>query len=154
MTEIAFYHLENWPLERALPMLLEKTLEKGKRALVLAGSEARVEALNATLWTYDQDAWLPHGSAADGEAKDQPVWLAVAPDGADAENPNRAEYLFLTDGATSGRLADFERCFELFDGRDEAAVAAARGRWKEYKAAGHALTYWRQTDAGGWQKQD
>jgi len=149
MTQIAFYHLESWPLEQALPKLLEKTLEAGKRALVLAGSAERVEALNNLLWTYHQDAWLPHGSAADGEPAEQPVWLAVADD-----NANRADYLFLTDGAASARVADFERCFELFDGCDEAALAAARDRWKQYQAAGHALTYWRQTDAGGWKKQE
>ncbi len=155
MTNIAFYHLENWPLEQALPKLLEKTLEAGKRALVLAGSEERVEALNNLLWTYHQDAWLPHGSAADGDAEEQPVWLAVADDNAGADgNPNGAHFLFLTDGATSARVAEFERCFELFDGRDETALAAARQRWKDYAAAGHALTYWRQTDAGGWTKQD
>ncbi len=154
MTEIAFYHLESSPLERVLPKLLERTLEAGKRALVLAGSEARVESLNGLLWTYHQDAWLPHGSAADGDAAEQPVWLAAA-DAADAAgNPNGAQFLFLTDGATSDRVADFERCFELFDGRDAAAIEAARGRWKAYQAAGHALTYWRQNDSGGWQKQD
>jgi len=77
------------------------------------------------------------------------VWLAVADD-----NANRADYLFLTDGAASARVGEFERCFELFDGRDEAALAAARDRWKQYQTAGHALTYWRQTDAGGWKKQE
>lgn len=154
MTEIAFYHLETSPLEQALPKLLEKTLASGKRALVLAGSEARVEALNNLLWTYHQDAWLPHGSAADGEPDEQPVWLAVADDAAADGNPNGAQFLFLTDGATSARIADFERCFELFDGRDPAALQAARDRWKQYQAAGHALTYWRQTDAGGWKKQE
>ena len=154
MTQIAFYHLEAWPLEQALPKLLEKTLALGKRALVLAGSRERVEALNGLLWTYHQDAWLPHGSAADGDAEEQPVWLAVADDSPDGDNPNRAEYLFLTDGAISARVADFERCFELFDGRDPAALQAARDRWKDYATAGHELTYWRQTDAGGWKKQE
>lgn len=155
MTEISFYHLESSPLERVLPSLLEKTLDAGKRALVLAGSEARIEALNGLLWTYHQDAWLPHGSSADGSAEDQPVWLATADDDANAGgNPNGAQFLFLTDGATSDRIGDFERCFELFDGRDEAALQAARERWQAYKDAGHVLTYWRQTDAGGWQKQD
>ena len=62
MTDIAFYHLQGSPLESALPKLLKKTLEAGKRAVVMAGSEARVEALNGVLWTYDQDSWLPHGS--------------------------------------------------------------------------------------------
>ncbi len=149
MTEIAFYHLEKLPLERVLPTLLEKTLATGKRALVMAGSDERVEALANLLWTYEQGAWLPHGSEKDGNPEDQPVWLAAADD-----NPNGAEFLFLTDGAATEKVGDFERCFELFDGRDETAVAAARSRWKAYADAGHDLTYWRQTAAGGWEKKE
>ena len=148
MTEIAFYHLDKWPLERALPKLLEKTLEAGKRALVLAGSEERVEALADLLWTYAQGAWLPHGTARDGAPEDQPVWLATSDD-----NANGAQFLFLTDGAASDLVAEFERCFELFDGKDPNTVEAARGRWKAYGDGSHDLTYWRQTEDGGWEKK-
>ncbi len=149
MTDIAFYHLLKWPLERALPKLLEKTIEAGKRATVMAGSEERVEALNALLWTHDRDSWLPHGSARDGNAEDQPVWLTTIDEAA-----NGATFLFLTDGAVSARVAEFERCFELFDGNDPAALEAARGRWTAYKKAGHILTYWQQTECGGWEKKE
>lgn len=149
MTEIAFYHLEKLPLERILPKLLEKTLAAGKRALVLTGSEDRAEALAGHLWTYEEGSWLPHGTARDGSPEDQPVWLAKAD-----ENPNGAQFLFLTDGATSDRVAGFERCFELFDGADPEAVEAARGRWKAYAEAGHDLTYWRQAGNGRWRKED
>jgi len=148
LTDISFYHLEKLPLEQVLPKLLEKTLEGGKRALVLAGSNERVEALTGILWTYEQGAWLPHGAAPDDNPEEQPVWLATEDD-----NPNGAEFLFLTDGASSARVSKFERCFELFDGRDADAVAAARVRWKEYTAAGHDLTYWRQTENGRWEKK-
>ena len=148
MTDIAFYHLQKWPLERALPRLLEKTVGLGKRAAVMAGSEERVEALTALLWTYDHESWLPHGSARDGDGAEQPVWLTI-----EDENPNGATFLFLTDGAVSERVADYERCFELFDGNDPQAVEAARGRWRAYKDAGHALTYWQQTERGGWEKK-
>ncbi len=149
MTEIAFYHLQTASLERALPMLLEKTLAAGKRALVLAGSDERIETLNGQLWIYEQGSWLPHGSTRDGDAENQPVWLSSD----DGDNPNGAEFLFLTDGATSERVADFERCFEVFDGRDAAAVEASRERWKAYSDAGHDLTYWRQSETGGWEKK-
>ena len=111
MTEIAFYHLEKSPLDQVLPKLLEKTLGAGKRALVLAGSEQCVEALAGLLWTYEQGSWLPHGTEQDGSPEDQPVWLTAADD-----NANGAEFLFLTDGATSAHIGDYERCFELFDG--------------------------------------
>lgn len=147
MTEINFYHLTFSPLERALPKLLERTLEGGKRALVLAASEARVDALNSQLWTYEERGWLPHGSAKDGHAEQQPIWLTD-----NIENPNGASFLFLTDGSEHPEVAAFERVFELFDGRDDAAVQAARDRWKRYREAGHTLAYWRQDDDGRWEK--
>lgn len=145
MTDIAFYHLQSSPLEAALPKLIAKTLEAGKRAVVMAGSVQRVEDLAGVLWTFDPVSWLPHGTDKDGDAAEQPVWLTTKD-----ENPNGAAFLFLADGAVSGAVAGFERCFELFDGNDDAAVQAARARWTAYKDAGHALTYWQQTDRGGW----
>jgi DNA polymerase-3 subunit chi len=148
VTEVNFYHLTRSTLEQALPRLLEKALQSGGRAVVMAGSPERVEALNAHLWTYDPDAFLPHGSAKDGNAAEQPVWLT-----AEDENPNNATLLFLADGATSQRLAEFARCFELFDGRDETAVDTARERWKRLKAEGHTIAYWQQNDKGGWEKR-
>lgn len=148
MTEIGFYHLQRMPLERALPKLLEKVLERGLRAVVIAGSEERVEALNTALWTYEQDSFLPHGSARDGNAEAQPVWLTV-----EDENPNGATVLVLTDGTDSPQLDRYARCVLLFDGTDEAALAAARRRWQAYKTAGHKLTYLQQTEYGGWEQR-
>ncbi len=148
MTDIAFYHLQRSPLEQALPRLLEKTLAAGKRAVVLAGSEERVEALAMTLWTYHQDSWLPHGTAKDGAAEHQPIWLSPRD-----ENPNDATFVFLTDSMDTGAIDAFERCFDLFDGNDEAALTAARQRWKTRKDSGHAVTYWQQTDRGGWEQK-
>ena len=147
MTEVRFYHLTRTRLENALPQMLEKTLSRGQRAVVRAGSEERVEALNAWLWTYGDRTFLPHGSAKDGYPAEQPVWLTVA-----EENPNGAQVLFLTDGTASTQLEAFDLCADLFDGNDEAAVTAARARWTACKEAGHAVTYWRQTERGGWEQ--
>ncbi|MBI1774824.1 MAG: DNA polymerase III subunit chi [Proteobacteria bacterium] len=147
MTEVSFYHLTTRPLEWALPRLLEKVVATGKRAVVMAGSEERVEALNAQLWTYDPASFLPHGSVRDGTPEEQPIWLTRA-----EENPNGASILVLTDGVASPGIGGFERCLDLFDGNDAGQLAAARERWAVAKAAGHAVTYWRQTAAGGWEK--
>ncbi len=146
MSEIGFYHLRTMPLDRALPKLLERAVAGGQRVVVIAGSPERVEYLNALLWTYDEASFLPHGSARDGNAASQPIWLASAD-----ENPNGASLAMLVDGA-SADPAHYARCFDIFDGNDEAAVAAARRRWSEAKAAGHALTYWQQTERG-WEKK-
>jgi DNA polymerase-3 subunit chi len=147
-TEINFYHLTRSSLEDALPRLLQKTLQAGERAVVMVGSPERVDALNTHLWTFHPDSFLPHGSAKDGEADRQPIWLTHRD-----ENPNGARYLFIADRARSDHLADYTRCFELFDGRDETAVAESRERWRAYKAAGHNVVYWQQTAVGGWEKR-
>lgn len=148
MSAVAFYQLQKWPLEKALPKLLEKAYATGKRALVVAGSEERVEALNTLLWAYEPDSWLPHGSARDGHPQSQPVWVTDRD-----ENPNGAHFLFLTDGADSVHRDDFERCFDLFDGNDPQSLAAARVRWMQCKTAGHQVTYWQQTDRGSWEQK-
>lgn len=148
MTDIGFYHLTRTPLANALPKLLERVLAAGKRALVRAGSTERVEFLNGALWTYDPASFLPHGTVREGDAPDQPIWLSAG-----EGNPNGAQVLILTDGVEAGDLSGWERCLEMFDGNDAAAVEAARARWKAYKEAGHALTYWQQTERGGWEKK-
>ncbi|MBF0325625.1 DNA polymerase III subunit chi [Magnetospirillum moscoviense] len=148
MAQIGFYHLLRLPLEQALPRLLDKAVTAGMRAVVMAGSAERVEDLNALLWTYAEDSWLPHGSRADGEPAHQPVWLTDCD-----ENPNGATVLVLCDGVVPATLAGFSRCLDLFDGTDEQAVAAARGRWKAWKEAGHELVYYQQTERGGWEEK-
>ncbi|WP_137181527.1 DNA polymerase III subunit chi [Roseomonas sp. AR75] len=150
MAEYGFYHLTRTPLERALPRLLGRVLDAGGRAMVLLGSRERMEALDAALWTAPEPDWLPHGTPRTGHAALQPIWLTT--EDAPAEGaPNAARFLFLLDGMTSARLGMFERVLDLFDGSDEAAVQAARQRWRDAKAAGHALTYWQQ-GARGWEK--
>jgi len=148
MTDIAFYHLQRSNLEMALPTLLGKTLKAGKRAIVRAGSQERVDMLDNVLWSSEPNGWLPHGSAKDGEADRQPIWLTT-----DEENPNGATFLFLTDGVEVADFDAYERCFDLFDGNDDASVKAARDRWKILKEAGHNLTYWQQNDRGKWEEK-
>jgi len=148
MTDIGFYHLTRTPLDRALPKLLEKVIAAGKRAVVRAGSGERVEFLNTALWTYEPSSFLPHGTAKEGEAARQPIWLTDSD-----ENPNSAQILVLTDGAIVKDVGAYERCLEMFDGRDQQAVEAARSRWRDYKDGGHQLTYWQQTESGGWEKK-
>jgi DNA polymerase III subunit chi len=139
--------LKTTPLERALPRLLERGLKEGHRMVVLAGSTERVEHLNQLLWTYDDASFLPHGSVRDGNAARQPIYLAAA-----EGNPNQANMLVLVDGVRIKDMNGFQRICDMFDGNDEAAVEAARQRWREAKAAGHALTYWEQTPSG-WVKR-
>jgi DNA polymerase-3 subunit chi len=156
VTEVRFYHLQRARLEEILPVILERCHQRGERVLVLAGSSERVEALAALLWTYRPESFLPHGTARDGEAAHQPIFLAPAADDSAGTNgegaPNGAQVLILSDGARHNRIDHFKLVCELFDGHDEAAVAAARAQWRTCKEAGHAVVYFQQADTGKWQE--
>lgn len=148
MTEVLFYHLERATLDSVLPGLLEKTLQRGWRAVVRAGSRDGAEALDAHLWTYRDESFLPH--AAGGDGAQQPVWLTHQDD-----TPNDPQILFLVDGAEPmlEAIAPLERCVMIFDGKDEDALGRARSFWKSTAGAGHEVTYWRQSSEGRWEKQ-
>jgi DNA polymerase-3 subunit chi len=147
-TEVMFYHLDGEPLERALARLLERTLERGWRAVVQVGAQERLEALDDALWTYRPDSFLPHGRARDGYADAQPIFLTTGDD-----TPNGAGVRFVVDGARPAAFTGFVRIILLFDGRDPDALAAARAQWKTAKATGAKVTYWQQSDAGRWEQK-
>jgi DNA polymerase-3 subunit chi len=149
MTEVLFYHLMRRPLERALPQLLEKSVERGWRVIVQGASEERIDALDAHLWTYDDHSFLPHGTWREAEASQQPILLTVHDD-----NPNGATVRFLIDGAPlPGDPSGYERIVLLFDGEDEEALSLARERWSELKGKGLPTTYWQTDEQGRWVKK-
>lgn len=148
MTEVLFYHLERQPLDRVLPAMLEKSLERGWRAVIQADTQERVEALDAMLWAYRDDGFLPHGTSDDGNADRQPVFLT---DG--DSNPNDAQVRFFVDGAGVDDLSGYDRVVFLFNGQDPDAVQSARVQWTALKDAGHEVTYWQQNESGKWEKK-
>ena len=148
MAEILFYHLQNQPLEKVLPVLLGKCLERGWNVVVQAETPERLRALDDALWSFTDDSFLPHGTEADGAPETQPILLTTTD-----TNPNAAEVRVLIEGAASPDLSAYARALVLFDGSDDEALAKERERWKELKAAGHEVTYWQQDDNGRWEKK-
>lgn len=145
--EIWFYHLERSTLGEVLPGLLDRTLDRGWRALVRAPDDGRLDEIGQGLWAWRDDSFLAHGSAAAPHAERQPILLSAS-----GENLNGAQALFIVDGAELGETEAYQRCFILFDGRDDQAVAAERVRWKALKEAGANLAYWKQSPEGRWEK--
>jgi len=149
MTEILFYHLQGQKLEGMLPTLLEKSLERGWKVIVQGASEERIDALDAHLWTYRDDGFLPHGTWREQDSAAQPVLLTVN-DG----NPNAANVRFLIDGApVPADAGSYQRIVLVFDGEDEDAVAAARSAWSDVKAKGYDAIYWQPDAQGRWVKK-
>lgn len=149
MTEVLFYHLEHRPLESVLPVLLERSLERGWRVVVHTPLEERVDALDGHLWTFRDDSFLPHGTFREPAAADQPVLLTVRED-----NPNSATVRILIDRApVPDDASDYQRVVLMFEDGDADAVAEARAAWQAVKARGFAATYWRADADGRWHKR-
>nr|MEA2799844.1 polymerase subunit chi [Phenylobacterium sp.] len=146
-TEVWFYHLERTGLEQALPELLEKTLQRGWKALVRVREAERLLHLDGWLWSYRDESFLPHAPDDEPGAARQPILLTTGFD-----NANGADALFLVDGAEPGELSGYARCVVLFDGADQAQLAVARAQWSAVKATGVQASYWKQ-QARGWEKQ-
>lgn len=149
MTEIRFYHLRTKTAEQALPEILMKALESGRRVVVKTADDKAAASLNDYLWTYNADSFLPHGINKDGNGPGQPVWITAGND-----NPNGADTIIATGGAVPEKPEDFKLCCEMLEDRETEQLAAARQRWKSYKERGFDLTYWQQTDRGGWEKKE
>ena len=148
MGEIRFHHLERRRVDQALPDLLERAYDEGKRVIVRCPSADMVAALNDRLWTYEDASFLPHGAGGDGDPMTQPIFLTEK-----VENPNAATMLVLLAGAeTSSDDAAFEYVVRLFDGRDGEAIAEARREWKRLKDEGLPVSYWREGDDGRWER--
>jgi DNA polymerase-3 subunit chi len=151
LTETLFYHLERRTLEDVLPGLVEKSLARGWRALVRTDSAERSDMLDTLLWTYDDRSFLPHAQAGDGDPTQQPVLISV-----EDANLNRAEIVFYVGGVVPDdwrEMRDLVRVVLLFDGRDGEALARARAAWKEARAAGYDVTYWKEGPSGKFEKQ-
>ena len=150
MTETLFYHLERRSLEDVLPGLVEKSLERGWRVVVQATSQERADALDAHLWTYRDDSFLPHATGRTGDAQDQPIVLVV-----DEANPNCANVRFLIDNAAlPADSGSYERMVLLFNGDDQEALSGARAAWTDCKSRGFDVTYWQADERGRWRRRE
>lgn len=146
MSEILFYHLENQPLERVLPVLVEKSLERGWKVVVETASDERAEVIDNLLWTYRDDSFLPHSRAGGDADAMQPVLITTRP-----HNPNAAQVRFFVDRAVPQSGEGYQRIVFMFSGHDPDAVTEARAAWLALKP-GNEVTYWQQ-EAGRWVKK-
>ena len=150
MTEVLFYHLQNQAAESVLPPLLERSLARGWKVVVQTASEERADAIDAHLWTYSDDSFLPHGTWRDRDAAEQPIVVAVT-----ADNPNGASVRFLIDcDMLPEDSAAYERLVLVFNGDDDDALQAARGIWTKAKSHGFDVTYWQPDEQGRWQRKN
>ena len=136
MTRADFY-LVGKPRFREEPLrlvceLARKAHHSGQWTLVLARDQAQAEELDALLWAFDEDAYIPHQVAGDEEDDLTPVLIATP----EMDVPLRPLLINLRDAPVEG---SFERVLEVVPA-DPAARDPLRERWKQYKSRGFEVT--------------
>ena len=143
--QVDFYHLTARPIDAALPRIAERVLETGARLLVVSADPAQRLAVDAALWTYDAESFLPHGLAGGDGDDAQLVLIAETPTPA-----NGAAHIALIDGEWRDEALAFERAFHFFDDR---GIEAARAAWRRVsKRDGVEPRYWKQDETGRWSR--
>ena len=132
-----FYYLTRVPLAKALPSIAERIVANGERLVIVAEDDKLLTKIDALLWSYKPESFLPHGR--EGE---QPILLKADVDGSPAQN------IALIDGVWRGAALNFARAFYFFDTQTiDAARSAWRGLAERSEVERH---YWKQDDAGKW----
>lgn len=144
--EIRFYHLLRQNVEQALPGLVDKAMQTGKKILIKTPDQATTDRLDECLWSYDPASFLPHEVADSSQSSLCPVVISDKD-----QAVGEIEILILVGGARCDQLEEFDLCCQIFDGRDDASVKQARQDWKLFKDQEFDLTYWQQTEKG-WAK--
>ena len=141
-----FYHLTRSTAEDTVTSLLGRAVGMGWRIMIRGRDTARLDRLDAHLWLHPENGFLPHGRAGGADDAAQPVLLG------DGAITNNATAMMLLDGADVAldEAQSLTRVWLIFDGTDDAALAAARAQWKTLTDAGIAAQYWSE-ETGKWQ---
>jgi len=132
----ADFYLIDKPRFREDPLLLVCELVKRAYAaeqptLILARSQEQADELDANLWEFDEDSFIPHQIAGDDD--DAITAVVIAPP--EVATADRPLIINLRDECVSARC---ERVLEVV-AADESERAGSRERWKMYKQAGFEL---------------
>tara|TARA_B100001741_G_scaffold301024_1_gene288856 strand:- start:137 stop:601 length:465 start_codon:yes stop_codon:yes gene_type:complete len=145
LTELFFYQLQVSKTYEVLPKLLEKTLEKRKRALVLGQSDEEVIRLSELLWSYKADSWLPHGSIEEPFSEKHPVLLSK-----NVCTVNDATFLFVLNGVLPNSIEAFERCSVLCDEHAIESISSLRKKYSKNTKNKYHVTFWQEDRNGRW----
>ncbi|MEC9074731.1 MAG: DNA polymerase III subunit chi [Pseudomonadota bacterium] len=147
MTQIIFYSTAPLQVEKTLFTLLEKSLEKRNKSLLLFKDKEKCLSINEQLWTYKQNSFLPHISEDDQiyDNIDVPVYLSTK-----NENPFKAELLFSIDGFLPDNIDHFERVIIIIDVNDEILNEKYKNYYLDINKNFEDIVFYKSDDNGKW----
>ena len=148
MAEIRFYHLQSQSIEQALPKLAELVLKSGNKGVIKIADKNIAKKIDKALWTYSPESFLPHDVEGSNYPEEQSLYITTQD-----ENPASAKMALFVNCEKMEDISSFDRVLYMFEGRLDEIITAAREDYKNYKNAGHEMSYWQQSDQGRWEQK-
>lgn len=149
LQHIDFYQLAGGEVSELAAQLTEKAQSVGKKTIIHA-PKSETQNVSRALWVLRDLSFLAHGIDGDDGAEFAAIWVSSDSN----ENQISAEFAILLFGQSVPDMTAYERCFILFNGKDEAALQEARSQWKSLSSQYQGLCrYFAKTDEGKWEQK-
>ena len=149
LQHVDFYQLASDETGALAAQLSEKAAAIAKKVVIHAPKEA-CQNISRDLWTLRDLSFLAHGIDGDDGAEFADIWISSDGD----KNQIEAEFAILMAGQGVRDMTAYERCFIIFNGKDEEELAHARGQWKALSADFKGrCRYFAKNDEGKWEQK-
>ncbi len=136
MPRVEFHELRGPRWETALCHLVEQLHGQGERLYLWAESEAKARELDGLLWTFRDEAFVPHALWQGEPRLDDPVAV-----GWKGGNPNAATRVVLVRDASPEDVREFPEIVDLAPVGVPALRDAARRRFRAFREAGYSVAF-------------
>ena len=126
-SEINFYQVDETIIKSLAPLLI-KVLEEKKKALVFCANQDQVKEIDASLWSYGRNKFIPHVTISDREfvMERQPILITDK-----EENSSKADYLVFLSEPSEAFISKFSRVFYFYEEGKFAAKSKPKNSYKK-----------------------
>ncbi len=126
-SEINFYQVDETIIKSLAPLLI-KVLEEKKKALVFCANQNQVKEIDASLWSYGRNKFIPHVTISDREfvMERQPILITDK-----EENSSKADYLVFLSEPSEAFISKFSRVFYFYEEGKFAAKSKPKNSYKK-----------------------
>lgn len=137
--EINFYQCDESLVKSIAPLML-KILEENKKAFIFSSDTARTQEIDAGLWSYGKNKFIPHILISDKNfvLERQPILISDK-----EENSNKADYLVLMEEVSEDFISNFSRIFYFYDSLN---LDAAKKTAKKYQKLATKFNSYKKED--------
>ena len=134
-----FYNSSHRNVVADISWLIEKLFKEKNRILVCCKDQETVEVIDAFLWTYKEDEFIPHSIATKEKNSIYPILIAT-----DIHEDYDHNVLLALSGVLIKEKdwRKFAKAYYFFDDQENKEKENAREMWKRFSALNIDCKYW------------